>query len=141
MMPRFYREAPVQSIWEGSGNVNCLDVLRAIEHEPEVLEPVFAEIGAARGANAHLDRAADWLRTATSNRERMEPMARRIVERLALCLQASLLQRHSSRFASWPTPFVLRGWAAIGAMPLARSAPTSSSRRSSSAPGVDRQRA
>jgi putative acyl-CoA dehydrogenase len=100
MMPRFYREAPVQSIWEGSGNVICLDVLRAIEHDPEVLDPVFAEIDSARGANVHLDRAADWLRTATSNLELMEPMARRIVEQFALCLQASLLLRHSPRYVA-----------------------------------------
>lgn len=95
-MPRFYREAPVQSIWEGSGNVICLDVLRAMDHDPEVLEPVFADIALARGQNAHLDRTADWLRSATADRTQMEPMARRIVEKLAVCLQASLLLRHST---------------------------------------------
>jgi len=94
-MPRFYREAPVQSIWEGSGNVICLDVLRAMNRDPDALEPVFGEIALARGQNAHLDRTVDWLRGATAKRSRMEPMARRIVEKLALALQASLLLRHS----------------------------------------------
>lgn len=95
-MPRFYREAPVQSIWEGSGNVICLDVLRAMNSDPDALEPVFDEIALARGENVYLDRTVDWLRGATADRSQMEPMARRIVEKLALSLQASLLLRNGT---------------------------------------------
>ena len=58
-LPRLYREAPLNSIWEGSGNVNALDVLRALAREPEVLEAWIAEVGPARGADPRLDRAVD----------------------------------------------------------------------------------
>jgi putative acyl-CoA dehydrogenase len=95
MMPRFYREAPVQSIWEGSGNVICLDVLRAMERDPDALEPLFAEIGLVRGADARLDGMADELRDLAARRDALEPVARRLVEGLALAMQASLLIRHS----------------------------------------------
>ena len=55
-MPRLYREAPVNAIWEGSGNVQCLDVLRAIQKTPETLEAYFAEVGEARGGDARSTR-------------------------------------------------------------------------------------
>lgn len=100
MMPRFYREAPVQSIWEGSGNVICLDVLRAVERDPEALEPVMQEIELARGMNADLDRIAAWLRTVATQRDGMEFIARRLVEKMALALQASLLLRFSPAHVS-----------------------------------------
>ncbi len=93
MMPRFYREAPVQSVWEGSGNVICLDVLRAVDRDPQALEPVLQEIERARGMNADLDRTATWLRSVALQREGMESIARRMVEKMALALQASLLLR------------------------------------------------
>lgn len=95
MMPRFYREAPVQSIWEGSGNVICLDVLRAMDRDPEALDPYFTEIDQARGANRHLDRLTDRLRDLAGRRDDLEAGARRLVEGLALAMQASLLIRHS----------------------------------------------
>jgi putative acyl-CoA dehydrogenase len=94
-LPRLYREAPLNSIWEGSGNVNCLDVLRALEREPESLEALRAELGLARGGNSHLDTALGELDLALADDEDAELRARRLVERLALCLQASLLVRHA----------------------------------------------
>ncbi len=92
-MPRLYREAPLNSIWEGSGNVNCLDVLRALARNPESLEAFFAEIALARG-DARLDSYMDDLSRELSSPEDIELRARRIVERLAIGLQASLLLRH-----------------------------------------------
>src|SRR2546421_1369312 len=54
-MPRLYREAPLNSIWEGSGNVNALDVLRAMVKSPESVDAFFAEVESATGADAQLD--------------------------------------------------------------------------------------
>ncbi|WP_328222330.1 MULTISPECIES: acyl-CoA dehydrogenase family protein [unclassified Streptomyces] len=93
-MPRHYREAPLLSIWEGSGNVNALDVLRALTRNPGTAEALFAELALARGADARLDAAAARLKDAV--READETGARRLVERMALTLQASLLVRHAS---------------------------------------------
>jgi len=100
-LPRLYREAPLNSIWEGSGNVNCLDTLRALGREPETLVAYFDEVTQARGANATLDAAigqlahlADELRD-PAGQATLEWRARRLVERLALVLQGSLLVRHS----------------------------------------------
>jgi putative acyl-CoA dehydrogenase len=92
IMPRLYREAPVNSIWEGSGNIMCLDVLRALQ-KPEAATAVLAEVNQARGGDARLDRAIpalerDLVRAATDERQ-----ARRLVESMALALQASLLLR------------------------------------------------
>jgi putative acyl-CoA dehydrogenase len=96
IMPRLYREAPVNSIWEGSGNVNALDLLRALAKQPASLDAYFAEVALARGADAHLDRAAAGLREALgADRADLESGARRLVERMALTLQASLLVRHA----------------------------------------------
>jgi putative acyl-CoA dehydrogenase len=85
----------VNSIWEGSGNVNCLDVLRTVEREPESLEAFHTELELARGANTHLDAALGELAAALADEADLEARARRLVERLALCLQASLLVRHA----------------------------------------------
>jgi putative acyl-CoA dehydrogenase len=92
-MPRLYREAPLNSIWEGSGNVQCLDVLRAMMKAPEALETFEAEVGEAAGADARLDAAAASLRADLSDLEAIESRARRLVERMALVLQGSLLVR------------------------------------------------
>ena len=89
VMPRLYREAPLNSIWEGSGNVICLDILRAIRKEPAALDSVLAEIRIARGGHSAFDAALTAVTVDESD-------ARRIAERLALLLQASLLIRHSS---------------------------------------------
>ncbi|MFF5310870.1 DNA alkylation response protein [Streptomyces massasporeus] len=92
-MPRHYREAPLLSIWEGSGNVNALDVLRALSREPGTAEALFGELALARGADARLDAAVTRLRTGLS--EASPTTARRLVEQMALTLQASLLVRHA----------------------------------------------
>jgi putative acyl-CoA dehydrogenase len=94
-MPRMYREAPLSSIWEGSGNVMCLDVLRALAHEPAVLESFLAEVDLAAGADPRLDAFVADLRAQFADPAGLEARARRVVERMALALQASLLVRHS----------------------------------------------
>ncbi len=95
VMPRVYRQAPVNSIWEGSGNVICLDVLRALHRTPEAGEALMAELKAARGADAHLDAAIAGLGDTLARRELAEPQARRLTERIALTLQGALLVRHA----------------------------------------------
>jgi putative acyl-CoA dehydrogenase len=94
-MPRLYREAPLASIWEGSGNVMALDVLRALARSPEALDAFFAEIDEASGADPRLDDFATATRAEFTDLEAIEPRARRVVERMALCLQGSLLVRHA----------------------------------------------
>ncbi|WP_431962635.1 acyl-CoA dehydrogenase family protein [Actinacidiphila sp. bgisy160] len=94
-MPRLYREAPLNGIWEGSGNVNALDVLRALTREPDSLEAFRAEIEAASGADARLDAAWRQVRGELVPSEDAPLRARRLVERLALVLQGSLLVRHA----------------------------------------------
>jgi putative acyl-CoA dehydrogenase len=93
-MPRLFRESPLNSIWEGSGNVAALDVLRAMAKEPQAVEAFFAELDAAAGADARLDEAVRVLRAELGDLETVELRARLIVERMALALQGSLLVRH-----------------------------------------------
>ncbi|MEA2298969.1 MAG: putative acyl-CoA dehydrogenase [Solirubrobacteraceae bacterium] len=93
-MPRLYREAPLASIWEGSGNVMCLDVLRALAGRPDSVEVFLAEVDAAAGAERRLDAFAARLRRELARPEELESRARLIVEHLALALQAALLVRH-----------------------------------------------
>ncbi|KOG29033.1 acyl-CoA dehydrogenase family protein [Streptomyces resistomycificus] len=92
-MPRHYREAPLLSIWEGSGNVNALDVLRALRREPAGAQALFDELALARGADARLDSAVTRLKGRLA--ETSEAGARRMVELMALTLQGSLLVRHA----------------------------------------------
>ncbi|MGW2629094.1 acyl-CoA dehydrogenase family protein [Streptomyces chattanoogensis] len=97
-MPRLYREAPLLSIWEGSGNVAALDVLRALAKEPSSLDAFFAEVDAAAGADRRLDAAVAGIRGmlgALAVPERAQLMARSLAERMALVLQGSLLVRYS----------------------------------------------
>ena len=94
-LPRLYREAPLNSIWEGSGNVQALDVLRAMTREPASVEAFFAELDLARGADARLDDAVIGLKAGLADVEDIESRARRLVERMALTLQGSLLVRHA----------------------------------------------
>jgi putative acyl-CoA dehydrogenase len=94
IMPRLYREAPLNSIWEGSGNVNALDVLRAMEREPESVTAFIAEVEAARGADPRLDRSVVELKKQLSNGGAAEAGARRLVEGLAITLEGSLLVRY-----------------------------------------------
>ena len=93
-MPRLFRESPLQSIWEGSGNVQALDALRALAKEPAVLEPLLDEIGAGAEAEPRLADAVAGLQTELGDPEGIETRARRLVERMALALQGSLLVRH-----------------------------------------------
>ena len=95
VLPRLYREAPVNSIWEGSGNVICLDVLRALVREPESASALLDELRSARGGDARLDAWSDALETELARADEAELRARRLVERMALGLQASLLVRHA----------------------------------------------
>jgi putative acyl-CoA dehydrogenase len=98
-MPRLYREAPLTSIWEGSGNVAALDVLRAMAKEPASVEAFLAEVDRAAGADQRLDGAVAGLRKALSSTDKsiedIQFGARRLVETMALVLQGSLLVRHS----------------------------------------------
>ncbi|MFI2714686.1 acyl-CoA dehydrogenase family protein [Micromonospora sp. NPDC018662] len=93
-MPRLFRESPLNSIWEGSGNVAALDVLRALTREPQVLAAYEAEVAAATGADARLDAAVRRMRDELADHTDLELRARRVVERLALVLQGALLVRH-----------------------------------------------
>ena len=97
-LPRLYREAPLNSIWEGSGNVNALDVLRALTREPATVEAFQAEVALARGADRRLDAAADRLGKDLVAAD--EGSARRLVESMALVLQGSLLVRHSPAYVA-----------------------------------------
>ena len=100
MMPRLYREAPLYSIWEGSGNVICLDVLRALTKDPATIEALLAELQSTAGADRRLDSyVADIqqrLPAKTAGTSAHEYLARDFTEKLALALQASLVVRHSS---------------------------------------------
>jgi len=100
ILPRLYREAPVNAIWEGSGNVIALDVLRALAREPAAADALLAEIAQAHGADVRLDAAAARLRRELADHVDAELRARRIVELLALTLQGSLLARHAPHAVS-----------------------------------------
>lgn len=97
IMPRIYREAPVNSIWEGSGNVMCLDVMRAARRSGESVAALLDELAAARGGDARLDAFVAELRRALADPADHEPMARRLTERIALALQGALLVRHAPK--------------------------------------------
>ncbi|MFE4574730.1 acyl-CoA dehydrogenase family protein [Streptomyces chartreusis] len=92
-MPRLVRESPLNSIWEGAGNVQALDVLRALQREPAALDAYLREVGQARGADHRLDGAIKALLTDLADLDGIEARARRLTERLALVLQGSLLVR------------------------------------------------
>jgi putative acyl-CoA dehydrogenase len=95
-MPRLYREMPVNSAWEGSGNVICLDVLRAMVKQPACIEAFFAELDLATGADPRLDaKIAELHSHFAGDPATLESRARRVVESMALCLEGSLLARHA----------------------------------------------
>ncbi|WP_148614179.1 acyl-CoA dehydrogenase family protein [Nocardioides rubriscoriae] len=94
-LPRIYRELPLLSIWEGSGNVAALDALRAMGREPESVERFFTEVELAAGADHRLDDAIALVKKELSDGAELELRARRIVEQLALVLQGSLLVQHA----------------------------------------------
>ena len=95
VLPRLFRESPLNSLWEGAGNVNALDLLRAAAREPGSVEALLAEIDLAAGADAHLDLAAKRLRAELEDSEELEYRARSVAALAALCLQGSLLVRHA----------------------------------------------
>jgi putative acyl-CoA dehydrogenase len=92
-LPLVFRESPLNSIWEGSGNVNALDVLRALGRSPEALEAWLTEVGKARGEDPRLDRAVEEVLTDLADLSDLEVRARRLASLMAQCLQASLLVR------------------------------------------------
>ena len=94
-LARIYRELPLLSIWEGSGNVAALDALRALAREPESLDAFFAEADLAAGLNTHYDDALDHVKKELTSFDDIELRARRVVERLALVFQGSQLLRHA----------------------------------------------
>ena len=93
ILPRLYRQAPLNSIWEGSGNIQCLDVLRALSKEPETREAFFGELMSVKGEHPDLDQSIKWLGQAFDDRATLEMRSRYVVERMALALQASVLLR------------------------------------------------
>ncbi|GAA1867290.1 acyl-CoA dehydrogenase family protein [Actinomadura bangladeshensis] len=93
-MPRLFRESPLNSIWEGSGNVAALDLLRATLREPQTLEAFFDEVALSQGADKRLDAAIKETKESFADTTTIEYRARRVAEHLALVLQASLLVRH-----------------------------------------------
>ncbi|MCU0976947.1 MAG: isovaleryl-CoA dehydrogenase [Steroidobacteraceae bacterium] len=94
-LARLYRDVPVNAIWEGSGNVQCLDVLRALAREPEAAPALLTEIRAGASGEPRLAALADELAAAMSAAIPAEGSARVLVERIAVGLQASLLARHA----------------------------------------------
>ena len=92
-MPLLFRESPLNSIWEGSGNVNALDVLRALSREPEVLQAWITEVGLAQGEDPRLDRAVHAVLEQLADSSTLEVGARRLAGLMAACLQGALLVR------------------------------------------------
>jgi putative acyl-CoA dehydrogenase len=99
-MAQLYREAPLNSIWEGSGNVNVLDVLRGLAREPGAWEAFRNEVALASGADARLDAAARALDEEIADTSDIEVRARRLVEHMALVLQGSLLVRFAPPYVA-----------------------------------------
>ncbi|MDX1678575.1 acyl-CoA dehydrogenase family protein [Arsukibacterium sp.] len=94
ILPRLYREAPVNAIWEGSGNVQCLDVLRAITKTPEVMAAYFAELEHNSGQNTLYDKFVSQLKPQFSDTDSLQYRARTVVDQMALALQASVLLQY-----------------------------------------------
>ncbi|MBL8513053.1 MAG: isovaleryl-CoA dehydrogenase, partial [Betaproteobacteria bacterium] len=93
ILPRLYRQAPLNSIWEGSGNIQCLDVLRALAREPGCKEALFAEFATVSGTSGTFDSNVVALQRALEDIAHLESRARMLVERMALLLQAAQLMR------------------------------------------------
>jgi putative acyl-CoA dehydrogenase len=94
-MPLLFRESPLNSIWEGSGNVNALDVLRALSREPEALNAWIVEVGKADGEDPRLDRAIRCVLETLADTSTLEVGARRLTGQMAACLQGALLVQHA----------------------------------------------
>ncbi|MFJ5536937.1 isovaleryl-CoA dehydrogenase [Vreelandella titanicae] len=100
IMARLFRESPINAIWEGSGNVQCLDILRAIEKQPEVLDAYFAELGLSQGANGHLDRFIHQLQRQMQDTQTLQYRARQLADGMALALQGALLVQHAPAYVA-----------------------------------------
>lgn len=100
VLPRLYRDVPVNSIWEGSGNVQCLDVLRSMQKEPASVEALLNEIKSASGANKIFDNFVGSIEKELFDTDNLEFRARRIVERFALALQATVLLKTAPDFVA-----------------------------------------
>jgi putative acyl-CoA dehydrogenase len=100
MFPRLFRESPVNAIWEGSGNIQCLDVLRAMGKTPDVVEAFFVELRHTQGQNRLLDEHVRDLGKEFADTADLQYRARHVVERMALALQASLLVRSAPAFVA-----------------------------------------
>jgi putative acyl-CoA dehydrogenase len=94
-LPRLYRDAPLNSIWEGSGNVQCLEMLRAVRKDGATLEMILQELRAALGENKQFDNFVTRLEGEFTDANQLETRARHLAEMLALALQGSLLVRHA----------------------------------------------
>ena len=95
-LARLYRDVPLNSIWEGSGNVQCLDVLRAMRKEPDTVDVLFSELRQARGMDSNYDAFVQRIEREFADTNNIELRARRIVEDLGLALQASILLQHGN---------------------------------------------
>jgi putative acyl-CoA dehydrogenase len=111
-MARYFRESPVNAIWEGSGNVIALDILRTFQKQPAALEAYFEELAPARGSHPGFDRAFDCLYPSV-RKGSLEADARQVAEAMALALQAALLARYS-------TPEVASGFCDVRLSPETR---------------------
>jgi putative acyl-CoA dehydrogenase len=118
VLPRIYRQSPLNSIWEGSGNVICIDVMRALAREPQTAEALVGELESSRGVNTALDRAVDDVKEQLKAGAVIELNARRAVEKMALALQASVLVRTapSSVADAFCATRLMRGHSVYGAI-------------------------
>ena len=99
-LARLYREAPVNSIWEGSGNVMCLDLLRAFGKTPAAREALAAELALAGDADAAFNAYAERLLADLAGPQGDEYGARRLAERIVVAVQAALLLRHAPAYVA-----------------------------------------
>ena len=119
LLPRLYRQAPLNSIWEGSGNVQCLDVLRALSRAPETRDVLFAELLSVQGADTDLDREIAALPRLFDEMASLEVRSRHVVERVALALEAACLLRmnHPNATAFIRSRIVREHGLALGTLP------------------------
>ena len=123
LLPRLYRQAPLNSIWEGSGNIQCLDVLRALHREPACREAFFAEFGARGGRTPPARRGNGALHSGWTAIPRPGRSSRWLAERLALALQAACCCAAAT--PPWPPLSAPAAWASAAAWPSAPSRPAS----------------
>jgi putative acyl-CoA dehydrogenase len=94
IMPRLYRESPINAIWEGSGNIQALDVFRALQKTPSCADAFVAELDTAKGCDQRLDAAIDDITSLLGGHLPQEWAARQLISRMAVTLQAALLVKH-----------------------------------------------